>query len=76
MKTFSIHHAKANLFELIERACQGEDIVISRAQQPLVRLLPLAVRSGRRRPGALRGKLRIPADFFAPLPPNELASCE
>jgi prevent-host-death family protein len=76
MKTFSIHHAKANLLQLIERACQGEDIVISRAEQPLVRLVPFAVRSGRPRPGALRGTLRIPADFFAPLPADELASWE
>ena len=29
---------------------------------------------GKRKPGALRGKLRVGPKFFAPLPPNELSA--
>lgn len=64
MKTFTVHEAKANLSRLIERACQGEEIVISRGPQPVVRLVPIADRKGHRQPGALRGKLRVPPEFF------------
>jgi prevent-host-death family protein len=76
MKTFTIHQAKTNLSQLIERACEGEEIVISRGPQPVARLVPIADRKGRRQPGVLRGKLRVPAEFFEPLPAEELASWE
>lgn len=75
MKTFTIHHAKTNLSQLVERACNGEEIVISRGPQPVVRLVPIAERKGRQ-PGALRGKLRVPPGFFDPLPTEELPSSE
>lgn len=76
MKIVTIHQAKTNLSRLIERACQGEEIVISRGPEPVVRLVPIADRKGRRQPGALRGKLRVPPEFFDPLPADELASWE
>lgn len=76
MKTFTIHHAKTNLSQLIERACQGEEIIISRGPQPVARLVPIAGRKGRRQPGALRGKLRVPPEFFEPLPAEELSGWE
>lgn len=76
MKTFTIHQAKTNLSRLIERACQGEEIVISRGPQPVARLVAITDRKGRRQPGALRGKLRVPPAFFEPLPTEELAGWE
>jgi len=76
MKTVTIHQAKTNLSQLIERACQGEEIVISRGPQPVARLVAISGVKGRRRPGALRGKLRVPPSFFEPLPAEELAAWE
>lgn len=76
MKTFTIHQAKTNLSRLIEEACQGEEIVIARGPEPVVRLVPIADVKGRRQPGALRGKLRVGREFFEPLTDEEIAGWE
>jgi prevent-host-death family protein len=76
MKTFTIHEAKTNLSKLIEQACQGEEVVIARGPEPVVRLVPIADIKGRRQPGALRGKLRVGSEFFEPLADEELAHWE
>jgi prevent-host-death family protein len=76
MKTFTIHEAKTNLSKLIEQACQGEEVVIARGPEPVVRLVPIADVKGRRQPGALRGKLRVGPDFFEPLADEEIARWE
>jgi prevent-host-death family protein len=76
MKTFTIHEAKTNLSKLIEQACQGEEVVIARGPEPVVRLVPIADVKGHRQPGALRGKLRVGPEFFEPLSDEELARWE
>jgi prevent-host-death family protein len=76
MKTFTIHEAKTNLSKLIEQACQGEEVVIARGPEPVVRLVPIADIKGHRQPGALRGKLRVGSEFFEPLTDEELARWE
>ncbi|HKV92981.1 MAG TPA: type II toxin-antitoxin system prevent-host-death family antitoxin [Candidatus Angelobacter sp.] len=76
MKTFTIHQAKTNLSKLIEEACQGEEVVIARGPEPVVRLVPIADVKGRRQPGALRGKLRVGREFFEPLTGEEIAGWE
>lgn len=76
MKTYTIHTAKTELSRLIERACQGEEIVIARGSEPVVRLVPISDPKGQRTPGALRGKLRVGPEFFEPLPPEELEGWE
>jgi prevent-host-death family protein len=76
MKTFTIHEAKTNLSKLIEQACQGEEVVIARGPEPVVRLVPIADIKGRRQSGALRGKLRVRSEFFEPLTDEELARWE
>jgi prevent-host-death family protein len=76
MKTFTIHEAKTNLSKLIEQACEGEEVVIARGPEPVVRLVPIADVKGRRQPGALRGKLRVGPEFFEPLTDEELTRWE
>jgi prevent-host-death family protein len=76
MPTITIHKAKTNLSRLIEQACKGEDIVIARGATPMVRLVPVADRKGNRKPGALKGKLKVGPEFFEPLPPVELDAWE
>ena len=67
MKRVNVAEAKARLSELIDAALEGEEVVISRRNVPVVRLT--AVESARVRPvfGRLRGKVRVPSDFDAPL---------
>jgi prevent-host-death family protein len=72
METITIHKAKTELSKLIERACRGEEIVIARGKTPVVRLVAIADKKGQRKPGALRGKLKVGPEFFEPLPPEEL----
>lgn len=72
MAQFSVHDAKTNLSKLIADALAGGDVVIARGSVPAVRLVPVAPR-GRRRFGALKGKIAIDERFHEPLPDNEVA---
>jgi len=72
METVTIHKAKTQLSRLIEKACKGEDIVIARGSKPVVRLVAIQDARGNRKPGALKGKIKIGPEFFEPLPPEEL----
>lgn len=76
MPTVKIHHAKTHLSRLIEKACEGEEVIIARGDEPLVRLEPLRTKKGQRKPGSLKGKLKIGREFFEPLPEEELKSWE
>jgi prevent-host-death family protein len=72
MKTITVHKAKTQLSRLIEQACQGEEIVIARGSKPVVRLVAIDDARGNRKPGTLKGKIRLGPEFFDPLPPEEL----
>jgi len=76
MPRVTIHAAKTNLSRLIQRACAGEDVVIARGDQPVVRLVPVAGGPPIRRFGALRGRARVTPAFFESLPPEELGVWE
>lgn len=76
MPTVKIHHAKTHLSRLIEQACGGEEIIIARDDQPLVRLQPLRGEKGQRKPGSMKGKLTVGPEFFEPLPEAELKRWE
>jgi prevent-host-death family protein len=76
MTTITIHQAKTQLSQLIARAEAGEEIVIARGREPVVRLVPLKAKR-RFAFGILKGELNVPdAFFFDPLPEEELRSWE
>jgi prevent-host-death family protein len=70
MTIVNVHEAKTHLSRLLERVEQGEEIVIARNNRPVARLV--AHMAPERRPGSLRGRMRIADDFDDPLP-DELA---
>ena len=76
MPVITIHHAKTNLSRLIKKASAGEDVIIARGDKPVARLVPFGEAKGKRQPGSLKGKLHVGPEFFAPLPPEELAAWE
>jgi prevent-host-death family protein len=66
MQAFNVHETKTHLSRLLERVSKGEEIVISRSGEPVAKLVPYAPVA--RKPGRLKGKIRMDADFDAPLP--------
>lgn len=64
MSEINIYDAKAHLSELVQRASEGEEIVIARNGKPMARLVPLAPAPARV-PGAWAGRVRYAPDFDA-----------
>lgn len=74
MKPTTVHAAKTQLSRLIDAALRGEEVIIARGRTPVVRLVPIEQPKVERRFGAMRGRARVPAAFFAPLPTREQAA--
>ena len=69
----NMHEAKSRLSELVARALRGETITIARDGEPVVRLVACKATPGKRKLGVWKGRVRMAADFDAPLPEDELA---
>jgi prevent-host-death family protein len=76
MAQVNVHEAKTHLSRLIERAAQGEVIVIARAGRPVAQLTALDTSPQMRRFGAMKGRAAVDDCFFEPLPDDELAAWE
>lgn len=70
----NVHEAKTHFSKLLERAHQGEEVIVAKAGKPYARLVPLAETAPERRPGRLAG--RVDDAFFEPLPEEELEAWE
>lgn len=72
-RILNLYEAKSQLSALVEEAAAGKEIVIAKAGVPRARLVPIR-RSARRKAGGSKGRIRIAADFDAPLPRDILAA--
>jgi len=63
MKNANIHEATTHLSKLIDSVLAGEDVIISRAGKPLVRLVPYKGAFKPRQPGVWKGQVKIADDF-------------
>lgn len=63
MVSANIHYAKTHLSELIERAQNGEEVVLCKSGTPLVVLVPYTVQKGPRKLGLWAGKIKVADDF-------------
>jgi len=74
MTTVSVHEAKTHLSRLIEKVLAGEEVVISRNKEPVVRLVREGPAKKGKRIGLLEGKVKFDLEdgFFDPLPDDEL----
>lgn len=61
-KIYNVYEAKAQLSKLIDHTLRGEEVIIARANKPLIRLVPWQPAADRT-PGAWKGKVRIAEDF-------------
>jgi prevent-host-death family protein len=76
MTVMNIHEAKTHFSKLIGLVLAGEEVIIAKAGKPTIRLLPILDLKPKRQPGRLKGKIKISADFNAPLPESILRDFE
>ena len=76
MTKVNIHQAKTQFSRLVNLAAGGEEIIIAKAGKAVARLVPYQPKGviRRRRPGTMRGKIKIKRNFDDPLPKELLAS--
>ncbi len=67
MKIVNVHEAKTHLSRLIEEALAGEEIIIARGNEPVVRLVLVESARRKRTLGWAKGQIQIAEDFDAPL---------
>jgi prevent-host-death family protein len=72
MRVSNMHEAKTHLSRLVERAAQGEEIIIAKAGKPLARLVAYTPKLKPRVLGIWKGKVKIAEDFDEL--PKELAA--
>lgn len=68
MKTVTIHEAKTHLSRLIREVLTGEEVIIAKGKEPLVKLTPLSYPITQREFGCAEGIVEyISEDFDQPL---------
>ena len=71
VKALNLYDAKSRLSALVEEAAAGAEIVIAKNGRPRAKLVPFRpVRH--RQPGSAKGRIRLAANFDAPLPAHVL----
>ncbi len=69
MLIVNIYEAKAKLSEYLEAVARGERVLICKRNQPVAELRAVeAARTSPRPVGGAKGRLKVPAAFFEPLP--------
>jgi len=72
----NVHEAKTHLSRLLDDVAAGAEVVIAKAGRPVARLVPVEAAPKPKKLGLLRGRIKVPEDFDAPLPPEVLADFE
>ena len=67
----NIHHAKTHLSRLIEKALTGEDVIIAKAGQPVVRLVAISPQA-KRELGSAAGQITWQEGWHLPLTDAEM----
>ena len=66
-RKLKIEDIKGSLEKIIEQLLPGEEIILTRSDEPIARLLPLPANTNPRKPGTAKGLVTIEDDFDAPL---------
>lgn len=67
MKHVELDQVQAELANLIKQALQGEEVVITQSERPVLRLVRIPASPPRRKRGSAKGQIKIAPDFDAPL---------
>lgn len=62
-RQYNVHDAKTNFSRILQLVETGEEVIISRAGQPVAKVVPLRPLVDRTDYGALRDQIHIPDDF-------------
>lgn len=76
MPTIDIRHAKIQLEKLVDAVSNGQEFILADEGKPVARLIPVEADRIIRRPGAMRGKIKISDDFDAPVSFNDFMRVE
>lgn len=74
--TVGVHEAKTHLSRLLDRVSPGEEVIITRAGQPVARLVGISTTLAQRTPGSAAGRLVLHDDPEEPLPNRVLDNFE
>ena len=67
MLQVNVHEAKTHLSKLIQKVVDGEEVIIARGNQPIIKLVLIEELKPKRRLGTAKGKIKISDDFDEPL---------
>ncbi|MEU5594641.1 type II toxin-antitoxin system prevent-host-death family antitoxin [Streptomyces sp. NPDC020298] len=62
-RQYNVHDAKTNFSRILQLVETGEEIIISRAGEPVAKVVPFRPTVNRTDYGTLRGQVHIPEDF-------------
>jgi prevent-host-death family protein len=67
MYQIELDKAKSQLETLLQTALDGQEVVITRNDEPVVKLVPVLKSNSRRKAGTAKGMISIAEDFDEPL---------
>jgi antitoxin (DNA-binding transcriptional repressor) of toxin-antitoxin stability system len=67
MQQVDITEAQAQIAQLLQSALQGEEVIITRDNQPILKLIQIPLKPKRRQRGTAKGQIWMSPDFDAPL---------
>lgn len=72
---YTVREAKANFSKLLNKAANGEEVIIARGKKPVAKLIAFSVQksSKKRVPGRFKGKISYGQNIFEPMSKADLA---
>ena len=72
----NIHQAKTHLSRIVDEVAAGREVIIAKAGRQVARLVPIDSKPRPKRFGGLKGRVKVPDDFNAPLDAAVIAAFE
>ncbi|PAX60315.1 type II toxin-antitoxin system Phd/YefM family antitoxin [Brunnivagina elsteri] len=67
MQQVDINEAQAKISQILQSALEGEEIIITRNNQPILKLIQFSPNRKRRQKGSAKGQIWMAPDFDEPL---------
>ena len=67
MHRIELDKAKSQMEALLQTALDGEEVIITRDAEPVLKLVPISKSNGRRKAGTAKGMISMTEDFDEPL---------